>query len=59
MSETDPHADPSPDPHPKEPEPRTIPAAELFQGGHEVLIEHRGEIYRLMITNRRRLILKK
>lgn len=44
---------------PPVPEPRTIPATELFQGNSEVLIEHRGEIYRLIITNRRRLILKK
>ena len=37
----------------------TLRAEDIFQGRSEVLIEFRGETYRLQITNRRRLILRK
>lgn len=32
---------------------------ELFRAGNEVLIEHRGEIYRLRLTRQDKLILTK
>lgn len=36
-----------------------ISTAQLFRGGNEVLIEHRGERYRLRLTRQDRLILTK
>lgn len=49
---------------PAEPGQRTLPSGAiptdfLFQGGQEVLIGHRGEIYRLRITRNGKLILTK
>ncbi len=38
---------------------KTISAEELFDGEREILIEHEGEIYRLRITRRNKLILQK
>ncbi len=38
---------------------RTVSAQEIFQGDREVCIEHEGEIYRLRITRRNKLILQK
>ncbi len=38
---------------------RIVPAQEIFQGEREVCIEHEGEIYRLRITRRNKLILQK
>ena len=39
--------------------PRTVAADELFEGAREICIEHEGEIYRLRITRRNKLILQK
>jgi hemin uptake protein HemP len=38
---------------------RIVSAQELFQGDREICIEHEGEIYRLRITRRNKLILQK
>jgi len=38
---------------------RTLHTADLLQGAREVLIEHRGEIYRLRLTRNDKLILQK
>ena len=38
---------------------RPISASALFQGRHEVLIEHESEIYRLMLTRNNKLLLQK
>jgi hemin uptake protein HemP len=38
---------------------RVISAQEIFQGDREICIEHEGEIYRLRITRRNKLILQK
>lgn len=40
-------------------QPRTIPAQELFQGLNHVLIEHDGEVYRLVKTRNNKLLLQK
>ena len=37
----------------------SIPAQLLFQGGQEILIDHKGEAYRLRITKNDKLILTK
>lgn len=37
----------------------TISAQDLLQGHKEILIDHQGEIYRLRVTSRGRLILQK
>jgi len=39
--------------------PRVVSARELFDGDREICIEHEGEIYRLRITRRNKLILQK
>jgi hemin uptake protein HemP len=39
--------------------PERIAAARLFQGRQEILIEHKGETYRLRITRNDKLILTK
>ncbi|HTN01066.1 hemin uptake protein HemP [Planctellipticum variicoloris] len=39
--------------------PRTVSSDDLFQGGHELLIEHHGEVYRLRLTKTGKLILNK
>ena len=50
---------------PAEPPPQAaetapvVPAAELFRGKREIVIEHDGARYRLRITRRNRLILQK
>ncbi len=36
-----------------------IAAATLFQGQQQVLIEHEGEIYRLVLTRNNKLLLQK
>jgi len=36
-----------------------IDAATLFQGRQQVLIEHDGEIYRLLLTRNNKLMLQK
>lgn len=38
---------------------RRLSSDELFRGGHEVEIEHQGEIYRLRVTRAGKLILTK
>ena len=42
-----------------ESEPEIIPAKDLFLDADEVRIEHNGEVYRLRITRRNKLILQK
>lgn len=44
---------------PQRDEPRVIPSEELFAGGRLVLIQHAGELYRLLVTRNDRLILQK
>jgi hemin uptake protein HemP len=39
--------------------PRIVPAERIFEGDREICIEHEGEIYRLRITRRNKLILQK
>ena len=39
--------------------PKVIAAREIFAGAREICIEHDGEIYRLRITRRNKLILQK
>lgn len=39
--------------------PKMVPAAQIFAGAREICIEHDGEIYRLRITRRNKLILQK
>lgn len=51
-------ADESPDEPPAAP-PKVIPAGELFGDAREVRIEFHGELYRLRITRRNKLILQK
>lgn len=38
---------------------KTITSTELLNGGNELIILHNGEIYRLRITSKNRLILTK
>ncbi|MGF1582685.1 MAG: hemin uptake protein HemP [Gemmataceae bacterium] len=38
---------------------KTISSSQLFDGEREVHIEHDGEVYRLRITRRNKLILQK
>jgi hemin uptake protein HemP len=38
---------------------RTLSSASLFQGDHEIGIEHHGALYRLKITRQGKLILNK
>lgn len=38
---------------------RTVSSDELFQGRHELLIDHHGELYRLRLTKTGKLILNK
>lgn len=38
---------------------RTISSDHLFEGDHEIGIEHRGSLYRLKITRQGKLILNK
>ncbi|TGS74121.1 hemin uptake protein HemP [Mesorhizobium sp. M8A.F.Ca.ET.181.01.1.1] len=38
---------------------RTLSSNTLFQGGHEIGIEHHGALYRLKITRQGKLILNK
>ncbi|NNM72874.1 hemin uptake protein HemP [Enterovirga sp. DB1703] len=40
-------------------EPRAVEARELLAGGREVIILHRGERYRLRVTQHDKLILTK
>jgi hemin uptake protein HemP len=44
---------------PQREQPRVIPSEELFAGGRVVLIQHAGELYRLLVTRNDRLILQK
>lgn len=37
----------------------TLSSAELFAGGHEIWIDHHGELYRLQLTRAGKLILTK
>jgi hemin uptake protein HemP len=39
--------------------PKTVSTQELFEGEREICIEHDGELYRLRITRRNKLILQK
>lgn len=39
--------------------PRVISSSALFKGAREVLIDHRGDVYRLRITRHDKLILQK
>ena len=41
------------------PSPACIPSERLFGGASEVLIEHRGALYRLKLTSLGKLILTK
>ena len=60
-------ADPTPRESPQPPcqeiiapsQERTIESESLFQGDREILIKHRGELYRLRITRNEKLILHK
>lgn len=38
---------------------RTVSSAALFEGEHEIGIDHRGSLYRLKITRQGKLILNK
>ena len=38
---------------------RILSTVEIFQGEREICIDHEGEIYRLRITRRNKLILQK
>ncbi len=38
---------------------RTVSSAALFEGEHEIGIDHRGALYRLKITRQGKLILNK
>jgi len=38
---------------------RTIDSADIFQGQHEIIIQHDGEQYRLRLTRNGKLILHK
>lgn len=40
-------------------EPRAVEASQLMAGGRELIILHRGERYRLRVTQRDKLILTK
>lgn len=44
---------------PRDDEPKRVTAQDLFQGEREICIEHDGEVYRLRITRRNKLILQK
>jgi hemin uptake protein HemP len=39
--------------------PKTVSTQDLFDGEREICIEHDGELYRLRITRRNKLILQK
>ena len=39
--------------------PRVVRAEDLFDGDHEIWIDHAGDRYRLRITRRNKLILQK
>jgi hemin uptake protein HemP len=39
--------------------PKTVSTQDLFDGQREICIEHDGELYRLRITRRNKLILQK
>ncbi len=54
-------AEPSKDEPREEPQgpPKTISSSQLFGEDREVHIEHEGEVYRLRITRRGKLILQK
>jgi len=41
------------------PAPQPIAASTLFQGQQQALIEHEGEIYRLVLTRNNKLLLQK
>jgi len=43
----------------KHPVSQPIAASTLFQGRHQALIEHEGEIYRLILTRNNKLLLQK
>ncbi|HET9535814.1 MAG TPA: hemin uptake protein HemP [Mesorhizobium sp.] len=47
--------------HPAETQPpvRVVTSQSLFQGNHEIGIEHNGSLYRLKITRQGKLILNK
>ena len=54
------HEDSKSQPHPDPAEVKgPISASTLFQGRQQVLIEHEGEIYRLMLTRNNKLLLQK
>ncbi|MCO6042909.1 hemin uptake protein HemP [Aeoliella sp. ICT_H6.2] len=42
-----------------EPPPRHIESAALLQGAREIVIEHAGQCYRLLVTKNDKLILQK
>jgi len=50
---------PSPSASPEPSNVPTISAQDLLQGHKEILIDHQGEVYRLRVTSRGRLILQK
>ena len=41
------------------PDDRPLDASTLFRGRQQVLIEHDGEIYRLLLTRNNKLLLQK
>lgn len=59
MKPNEPPREPTPTLTEADKPPRTVPAAEIFAGEREICIEHEGEIYRLRITRRNKLILQK
>lgn len=52
-------AEPNDPAEPSRPDAQPIDAATLFQGRQQVLIEHDGEIYRLLLTRNNKLMLQK
>ena len=51
--------DKKPTPAEYENSPKIVSAQQLFEGQREICIEHDGEVYRLRITRRNKLILQK
>jgi hemin uptake protein HemP len=52
-------ANDSPPSQPPDRPPASFTSEELFRGSREIWIEHAGEMYRLRITSRGKLILTK
>ena len=59
MNDEKPEADPKSSTNENEDPPKVISTEALFAGTREICLEHEGEIYRLRITRRGKLILQK